>query len=206
MKKVLALVLAVMMMSTMAFAADEIVNPGAVGSTSGDKNWIPGSTIKIDADGIVAEANKNGDTHTTNPDNDSLILVKSVNSTNYSLSSIKYAEGKNLVESIKFNDAQDRVEIKLAQDYENTKGKNLELTFTLKGRKSGQTKAPEDLDIKVIGTVGYTLDETMTIDDDEVINVPAEFQEKNLYEIQEGANGEAYGLLEFTAARSESVV
>ena len=74
MKKVLALVLAVMMMATVAFAATTEI-------AAGQKNF--GEKVTIDS-GDLKAANK-----------------KDVNSDNYSITSIKYNEGRNLIKSIR---------------------------------------------------------------------------------------------------------
>ena len=57
MKKVLALVLAVMMLATIAMAAD-VNNPVGGGDVANTpQRWIPGSTIKINDAGIVNALN-----------------------------------------------------------------------------------------------------------------------------------------------------
>ena len=94
MKKVLALVLAVMMMATVAFAA--VQNPDEQDSASLTRNWRPGQKIKINDSGIVTIGNLGSDGNTyylfhNAPDplgaND--IAVKNINSTNYSISNLK---------------------------------------------------------------------------------------------------------------------
>ena len=57
MKKVLALVLAVMMLATTAFAAT-VTNPGSE-ATNGFKNLLPGKTISVNDSGIVNEGGVN---------------------------------------------------------------------------------------------------------------------------------------------------
>ncbi len=148
MKKVLALVLAVMMLATVAMAADA-TNPGS-GTTSTNSNVLPGGKIKIGQAGIIA--NLEPGSPLTAAD------IKAVNSTNYSITGIKYREGKNLVESITLNDTDDQVVIKLKQDYSMTTAKKLDLDLTLKGKKVGKNPRNKDIDITIdTKMVAYTL-------------------------------------------------
>ena len=79
-------------------------------------------------------------------------------STNYSITGIKYREGKNLVESITLNDTDDQVVIKLKQDYSMTTAKKLDLDLTLKGKKVGKNPRNKDIDITIdTKMVAYTL-------------------------------------------------
>ena len=92
MKKVLALVLAVMMMATVAFAADStgsmddgtVVNPGSGSTTDGAGSVLPGKTIKITKTGIMSVpgspyVDSNVDTAAGEK------LIKDINSSNYSI-------------------------------------------------------------------------------------------------------------------------
>ena len=211
MKKVLALVLAIMMLATTAFAATgELTNPTKEDTTSPRGDWLPGKTIKINDSGIVA-ADKKLPTplgyvlsaDATGAENE--LVVKNVNSTNYSITSIKYDDGKNLVDSIKFNDTDDQVEVKLKKDYTNTKKKTLNMTFTLKGKKVGKSKKPADVDIRISGTVGYALDETSLYitDTDDTLKL-TDAQEERLYKIVD--SGAAYATLEFETADEDTEV
>ena len=214
MKKVLALVLAVMMLCTMAFAV--VTNPGASDNTSNSKTWLPGETIKVNDSGII---NKNpGDQWTP-------ATVKSINSTNYSISNLKYQDGKNLVESVKFNDANDRVDIKLKQDYTKTTTSTLDMTFTLKGKKVGKNAKPDNIDIRIYGSVGYKLEEkNLLIQPDESVIVTSAVSSQdgktvsNVNNTSAFATGDGllwkvgkatgattdYGDLEFTAADGDT--
>ena len=147
MKKVLALVLAVMMMATVAFAAIE-VGPGNNDVSSEVKVWIPGSKIKVNDSGIHDDFVAGGG----NPDN-----LRALNSTNYAITKTVWEEGRNLVESVKFDNDNDQLVIKLKQDYTLTTEKTLKGTITLKGKKVGKADKPEDLDVKINTTVGYIL-------------------------------------------------
>ena len=206
MKKVLALVLAVMMMATVAFAATSD-NPGANDVANVGKTKIPGSKIEINDSGIIG---------TSVPASD----VKSINSTNYVLQKVQWEEGKNLVESVKFDDANDKLVIKLKQDYTMTTEKKLAGTITLKGKKNGKGERPEDLTI-YIGktkdgngttpiTVGYVLADGKGVNPSIQINSNNEADvsdgtdfdlkanEKYLWKVTD--NGAKYGTLEFDAA------
>lgn len=212
MKKVLALVLAVMMLATVAFAAEadveNPVQPGDVDYNGG--RWNPGDTIKINDSGIVSADRDKFTLSTGNPGGK--ITVKNINSENYTISNVKYDDGKNLVASIGFKDAEDRVEIKLKKDYTNTKEKNLDVTFTLKGKKSGRSDKPKDIKVRVYGTIAYALNEDkngdgISIVDTDNVRVPATVSgatdfKKVVYEVQ-APNDDKYGLMEFTASDTD---
>ena len=145
MKKVLALVLAVMMLSTMAFATG---NPNQ-GSTDKSHSisiaggaFLPGAKIYV-YKGMTE--NVDGST--------SAAFDKEVNSDNYSLTKIKYDEGKSLVDDIYFDDANDQVVIKLVDNDNLATTKTLKMSFTLKGKG----RDINDVDITIDTTVGYQL-------------------------------------------------
>ncbi len=180
MKKVLALVLAVMMMATVAFAATTEI-------AAGQKNF--GEKVTIDS-GDLKAANK-----------------KDVNSDNYSITSIKYNEGRNLIKSISFNDDEDRVEVKLIDNYEITKAKTFDVEFTLKGR--GKNK-PDSEDFRVYGTVKNRLsDNEETVIEVKKDTIKLESADKNtVYKIvgtKDETDGKdyKYATLELTAADSD---
>lgn len=206
MKKVLALVLAVMMLATTAFAVykdDVFVNPDVEGNNYSAQQR-PGATISI-IDAEYVRNNSNGvyvylDSGKTTVEDGKKIL-KTINSTNYSISSVKVNDGKALLDgNPKFNDDKERVEVKLKQDYNNTTEKRLTMTFTLKGKKVGKTK-PADIDVSVTYTVGYRLvKDGIFVDsgnDGARIENEIGFTDKQyIYEIAGTGN---YGTLEFTA-------
>ena len=201
MKKVLALVLAVMMLATVAFAVVE--NPEAGGTTySAEKR--PGDTLTITDSGIVTAK---PDVYVLSKDKtegDNKIAVKNLNSTNYSISNIKYVDGKNLLDGTpKFNDAKDQLEIKLKNDYNNTKASNLEITFTLKGKKVGKGEKPANIDVKISYTVGYHLvKNVITLDSGSADLKDVDFTKKeNIYQV---AGPDNYGTLEFTAVDGDT--
>jgi len=218
MKKVLALVLAVMMMATVAFAAsnyDEdgfLVNVPNTPSEDAVSHVLPGSTIKITALGVYEMDHNYLFTDSGyDPDNDNHKLLKDLNSTNYTLTSVKYNDGRNMVEQVKFNDKEDRVEIKLKKDYDLTKVKKLDLTFVLKGKKSGKTK-PADIRMRVIRDVNYARDlqELQLSLDNEIKLGVYDFAENIVYEVEESpadkdGRTQTYGTLEFTVAADDDV-
>ena len=192
MKKVLALVLAVMMLSTMAFASGITVTVDGnttTGATHGSSNDVtitkgdfkPGSKIYIYKD--------------ADEEND---RVKAVNSDNYSITKVKYEEGRNLVEDIYFDDANDQVIVELKDNAALTANKTLDMTFTLKGKG----REVDDIDVAIDGTVGYGLVEgyiTISDTDDVLFSVPLD-DNKNYYKVTktDASVTASYGDMEFT--------
>ncbi len=108
MKKVLALVLAVMMMATVAFAYD-------VGSTSdfgGETAEIvaPGSQIRIYAQYF---ANADGNIRLSD-----LLKKGQFSSENFTVTTKRFDKGSNLVKSVEFNDDKNAIDIKLNDNYD----------------------------------------------------------------------------------------
>ncbi len=214
MKKVLALVLAVMMLATTAFAADEYVDgvfvkPNVSGNTY-TARWTPGSTIDI-IDAKWVEDNSNGEYVILDSGKTTLAegekLLKAINSTNYSISSVKVNDGRTLLDgNPKFNDDKEKVVLALKQDYSNTVEKKVNLTFTLKGKKVGGSK-PADIKVSISFTVGYHLVENvLTVDsgNDTADIEDVDFKDKqNIYQVGGTAN---YGTLEFTAQDGDTDV
>ena len=128
MKKVLALVLAVMMLATVAFAADT-TNPGNDGIGNDPSRWKPGETIKITALGIIKQTNGayNFIDSGVGEAGEDFKIIKDLNSTNYTIQSVKYDDGKAMVSGVSFNDKENRVKIKLKKDFTTTKGKKLDM-------------------------------------------------------------------------------
>ena len=214
MKKVLALVLAVMMLATVAFA-EPLLNPGD-GSRDYTNNAAPGTTIEITAQGIIDAASKLPTPITYKfvdsdykDDGGKTLPIKDLNSTNYTITNLRVIDGKNLLDgNPKFNDASDKIEIKLKQDYDNTKGKTLVVEFKLKGKKVGKSTVPANIDIKVSKKVGYKLN-TVTWDHDsgDTVDLPAKMEKDELIEFKakKGDNdAPAYVTLAFTAEDDET--
>ena len=189
MKKVLALVLAVMMLATVAFAADGTAVPGNQDKPSTDPTLTaPGTKLKVGEGDIIGAAN-----------------TKAVNSTNYSISNIKYEDGKALVESIKFDDNDDRLVIKLKQDYTMTTPKTLKMSLVLKGKKSGKNGKPDDVLVTVEKTVGYKLydktcrDSAIVINDTDEVIVPDDINTQAAVRKVIKDDKAVYGTMELTA-------
>jgi hypothetical protein len=201
MKKVLALVLAVLMLSTMAFASGITItvdgnssNPGAVSGgsnavTISEGTYQPGDKIYIYKD----------------PAND-VAGVKAVNSDNYSITKVKYNEGRSLVDDIYFDDDNDQVVIKLKDNTSLTTNKTLDMSFTLKGKG----RDVEDIDVAIKDTtVGYGLltghieivdTDTVNITD-RMFSASDEDAEKNFLKVTKASGAESsYGDMEFTTA------
>ena len=100
MKKVLALVLAVMMMATVAFA-DITVGAGGAGENSSDLN--PGDKLIIKASAFNGDGAIPGDKLT---------------SEYFAVSTKKFSTGQTLVENVKFNDDDATLEVITKQNYE----------------------------------------------------------------------------------------
>ena len=142
MKKVLALVLAVMMMATVAFAAGADLSGNAVGDTAATpKNILPGGKLKFNDSGLAIKG------YTTDG---------ALNSTNYAKPKAKWEDGGKWVESVAFDDANDQVVIKIKQDYTLTTEKKLKGTITLKGKRVNKKTYP-DLEVGIDATIGYVL-------------------------------------------------
>ena len=185
MKKVLALVLAVMMLSTMAFATGSANKAGT--STSHDVailggDFVPGEKIYVykgmtsTVDGTVSG-----------------VFDKEVNSSNYTITKVKYEEGKNLVESVEFDDANDQVVIKLKKNDALTATKKLDMSFTLKGKGRNVS----DVNLTIQADVGYQLiTNAIYVDVNNDVDISAVTNAKrNFYKVID--SGAAYGTMEF---------
>ena len=225
MKKVLALVLAVMMMATVAFAATDddnfLVNPGDENPNDALAGILPGDKINVTALGVAEDTASSDEpyrfadsgpygNYDPDPANKNKLL-KDFNGTNYTITAVKYSDGKNLVKSVTFNDKEDRVEIKLNENWDLTKAKKLDMTFILKGKKSGKTK-PADIRIRVIEDVNFArnLDVLKISLDNEVKLGVVDFDEDTVYEVEESdpdkdGRKQSYGTMEFTVAADDDV-
>ena len=102
MKKILALVLAVMMMATVAFAADATLGqPGS--GTPGNADATPGGKIMVYIDAFDDGAGK--------------ALTGTLTSEYFSIAKKTWEKGGSLIKEVKFNDAKERIEIILKDDY-----------------------------------------------------------------------------------------
>ncbi len=149
MKKVLALVLAVMMMATVAFAASW-VDPGKdKDPEDGNYDMKYGQKVVIDSQDVRNVL----DTYPIDADKK---VQKDLTTDNYKIQAIKYNEGRNLIKSIAINDDDATVEVKLIDNYTATRDKTFDVEFTLRG--VGKNK-PTSVDFRVYGTVKNDLDE-----------------------------------------------
>ena len=142
MKKVIALALAVLMLATVAFAITTV--PDAT----------PGDTLKISREGVdagnvtVTAKTDVGQTIDMSDFGEAAIapyIPRSVNSTNYSVTNVKYKMGKGLIESITINDTDDCIEIAMVDDLTNVKAQNFEASFKLKGKAKYTLKDSEEI-------------------------------------------------------------
>ena len=100
----------------------------------------------------------------------------------------------------------------MVKDFTTTKGKKLDMTFTLKGKKVGKTK-PANIEVRVTRTINYFLDEkTLIIDPDNELPKNLDFSDDTvIYKVKPEKNaagttiGASYGTLEFTANGDDEV-
>ena len=210
MKKVLALVLAVMMLSTMAFATqigtgtgstDESDNENIVegAGSSHEVNLLPGKKIKLYQEDyqIVFDSNFDGKVDGQAVyENTALGLAKEINSDNYSISGVKYNEGKSLVEDIYIDDDNDQLVIELSKDYDMTKAKTLDLELTLRGKgkytlkdkdvgtdhaypskEVGDKVSNPDVDLFITATISYGKAYLVIEDTDDDFDVPDDLRD-----------------------------
>lgn len=104
MKKILALVLAVMMMATVAFATDATLGNAGSG-TAGTADATPGGKILV-----YIDAFDSGDASNTPLDG-------TLTSEYFSIAKKTWDKGGSLIKEVKFNDAKERIEIILKDDY-----------------------------------------------------------------------------------------
>lgn len=170
MKKVLALVLAVAMMSTVAFAASStVINEATYGP--GDKIIIGSS--ELNADGSDA--------------------VSALNTDNYSIKKVTYDKGKSYIDSIELDDDEDdELTIKFKKDYTVEKEKAVEMKIELRGKGN-------DVDVKTVNIEVNTAYLTglvkVEINEDNEVAAPS-FDEINKF-VSADNNGAPYGTLEF---------
>ena len=187
MKKVLALVLAVAMMSTVAFAAT-VKGTFDMGAAYAGTEWTVGSS---DVNGL-----------TVNDD---------FNTKNYSIKKVSYENGKAYVDSVKLDDDEDEDELKVTfkKDFSVDKEKKVELTVTLRGKNKDVDH--KDVEVTLKGTYGYTVGKLYINEDNEIVAgevgidevIGIEDGEKGIKKIAKFVSGEnngaPYGTLEFSA-------
>ena len=195
MKKVLALVLAVMMLSTMAFA--ETITDGT-GSANSYGTLNPGDKIKMirgtstgvgasDNSVIFVEDDYGVEGQATYEDV-TYRLLKELNSDNYRLS-VRYNEGRDLIEDVYFDDAEDQLVVELVQDFENAGSKTFDIEIDLRGigrytlskeeaawggKTEGDKISVPDVELTLKGTVGYDKAYLVMKDTDDDMDVPTD--------------------------------
>lgn len=121
----------------------------------------------------------------TTPDNE-------LNTTYYSIAGQTWTSGKDLVESVRINNDDNTVVLKLKPDYTSTKEKTLKGTIKVRDKKKGRF-----LEITVNDTVGYTQG---TIDIESDGNIPSlTVDPDTVYTVVASDKGYPYGTLLFQA-------
>ena len=189
MKKVLALVLAVMMLSTMAFAV-------TLKGTAEGGDVIPGDKIKLtrDASDNSVEINNSnvtlqfeGDVYgwadSSAVDADERELDAALTEENYRLGKIRYNEGKSLIDDIYLDDEEEEIVIAFNRDYNYAKAKDFDVEIDI----DGKSRDIDDISVRISGTVGYQhfilglddddFDLMPTLDNDNLKNGVVEFKE-----------------------------
>ena len=148
MKKVLALVLAVMMMATVAFATglDKDENTVTFGGTvkPGKSLYLYDSGMDNPAAGTDYVIQAAGD------------FNAKITSKNYTITSVKYTAGRDLVESISFDDDNNQLVVKTKEDYTLKQAQDLKVEFKLKGKGKGGDgdTRPVNINVEIAVTVG----------------------------------------------------
>lgn len=161
MKKIFAMIMAVVVLATTAMAAD--FNPGTDIRFNGNEDRWEGE-------------------------------LKSINSENYSVSSVKWAQGKDLVSSVTIDNDDEVLVVALKPDYKSTKEKDLEGTIKL--REKGKTRYAT---LSINCTVGYDVVD-LTVDTNGDIEVPT-IDSGSIYRIKDDDKG--YGTLSFSAGETD---
>ena len=143
MKKVLALVLAVMMLSTMAFASSTGNPSNPSGEITDEDNTVrfggsiaPGDCLYVYKG--MAETVPGTDASSTN----TVPWNAQITSDNYSITSQKWTKGKNLLVGLEFDDDLNQLVIKTKEDYELKQPQELNGKFTLKGKGKAASATP----------------------------------------------------------------
>lgn len=150
MKKVLALVLAVMMLCTMAFATSN-PNPNPKKPVTDEENNVnfggsvgPGDELYVywnmpsNIPGTDASANNNSNAWNAE-----------ITSSNYTITSQKWTKNKDLLAGLEFDDDKNQLVIKIKEDFSLKQPKYLTGSFTLKGKGKGGIGDKKPVNIKV---------------------------------------------------------
>lgn len=162
MKKIFAMIMAVVILTTTAMAGD----------------FIPGSKIRF---------NGNESRWDKQP-------TKSINTENFSVSSIKWTEGKDLVSSVTIDDDDEVLVVALKKDYKSTKDKTL--AGTVKLREKGKSTY---YSLSINAEIGYTVVD-LPVDGNGDINLTT-VDSGSIYRIKDDDKG--YGTLNFSAGDTD---
>ncbi len=196
MKKVLALVLAVMMLATTAFALD-VGNPGTAGGPLNDVE--PGSSIKIFPNAFAKDG--------VRMDADATFTSEF-----FTITAKKLSKGTDLVKEIKWNDDDECIEIVLKDNYDLQSPEKANLI--IENLKVKCKKEVKDGDTKLVGKnttweyvgddvrdfdfgVGYKLGEIIIADDMDIIvldsGIPSFDRDINDVKLVKFKAGKEYG-------------
>ena len=120
--------------------------------------------------------------------------LKSINTDNYSVSSVKWDQGRDLVSSVTIDNDDEVLVVALKPDYKTTKEKTLEGTIKL--REKGKTRYAT---LSINATVGFDVMD-LTVDVNGDVEVPT-IDSGTLYRIDDAGKG--YGTLSFSAGDTD---
>ena len=120
--------------------------------------------------------------------------VKSINTDNYSISSVKWDEGRDLVSSVTIDNDDEVLVVALKPDYKSTKEKTLRGTIKL--REKGKTRYAV---LSINATVGFDVVD-LVVDVNGDVEVPT-IDSGTLYRIDD--NGKGYGTMSFSAGDTD---
>ena len=120
--------------------------------------------------------------------------LKPINTDNYSVSSVKWEQGRDLVSSVTIDNDDEVLVVALKPDYKTTKEKTLEGTIKL--REKGKTRYAT---LSINATVGFDVMD-LTVDVNGDVEVPT-IDSGTLYRIDDAGKG--YGTLSFSAGDTD---
>ncbi len=189
MKKILALCLAVGLMTTTAFAASTTIFgdgydgelPNGISNIvdTGDFSYRPGDEIEFTSSILNEEEG---------------VDVSDLNTDNYSIKKITYDSGKSYIDSVELDDDEgDALTVTFKEDYTVDSSKNVEMEIELRGKGN-------DVDVKTVyiqfsTTYGLPTNTVYIDEDGDIEEADVNFDEIN--EFDSGDDGMAYGTLSF---------
>ncbi len=120
--------------------------------------------------------------------------LKAINTDNYSVSSVKWEQGRDLVSSVTIDNDDEVLVVALKPDYKTTKEKTLEGTIKL--REKGKTRYAT---LSINATVGFDVMD-LTVDVNGDVEGPT-IDSGTLYRIDDAGKG--YGTLSFSAGDTD---